>query len=288
MAWRSIPTARCWWPSARRREDCASGEARQQIIGHSRTKFDSRRGICPVRYVSFSSDGKLLASANDNHVLVLRDPKTRAVVSVLADGGPFAFSPDGKSLAVAPPVPPLRPKLAADGKWVGNETPRNSRLVIWSVDELLDARCRLAEQARNTANELVQAMSTQEKCWQDHGVIPRTLAVLDGPHSQEAVPILIAAMENPNVTQKEGVAVVLGQFAARHPESQKELSGVAGTLAKVVRSDPSVDTRRIAAAALAQLPAAIAKAAVPALDRCRAGRRVAARAVGGGPGAAAA
>ncbi len=195
----------------------------------------------PVRYVAFSPDGKLLATAGDIQIVVVYDTRTREMVGIVDSGSPFAFSPDGKSLAVAEQI----------GEW----PKRSTRLAILTLDEVLDAR-RMAEQARKAANELVRALSAERRRSADRLVVPRALAILGGPHSSDAAAILIEALANNDIKEKQIVAIVLGRLAAAHADARPAVSSA---LVKTLRNDAAVDTRLAAARALVQLPADVAK-----------------------------
>jgi WD40 repeat protein len=194
-----------------------------------------------VRDVAFSPDDRLLVTGTRHGTVVLYDVETHAVVGSLWDGGPFAFSPDGRSLAVA--------------EIVRGQREPGTQFSIWKVSDVLDAD-RLAEQAREAARKLVRMAESGQP---DYNLQPRFLAVLSGPQAHAAAPALMAALARPEIKQKQLIAMALGRMAAASPDAVV-------ALAKAVRDDTSVDTRVAAAFALAMTTPQAGAAAVPALS----------------------
>ena len=88
----------------------AVGEGGEKLWRMERTDTNGSRFVdevrltghtSPVRGVAFSPDGKLLVTSGDNGVTMLYDTTTRSAVAALSAGGPSAFSPDSRHLAVA-------------------------------------------------------------------------------------------------------------------------------------------------------------------------------------------
>jgi hypothetical protein len=205
-------------------------------------RFMGQAPMGAVRGVAFSPDGKLLATFSDNSVTILYDTTTKSAVGVLWSGGPSAFSPNGQRLAVAENVR----RRPATG----------SQLSIWNVADVLSAE-RLAEQARMAASELVRALSSGQRddLYNAH---PRALAVLGGPQAAAAAPILIEALANREIKQKDLIGMALGRVANESPAAVT-------ALAKAIAEDESADTRTAAAIALSMISPAAAAPAVPAL-----------------------
>jgi len=198
--------------------------------------------VDPSRRVAFSPDGKFLATSGDG-VVQLYDANSRKEVASLLRGGPFAFSPDGRRLAVAEQL--WNQKLGGAS---------GCQFEIWPIDRVLDA-ARLADQARTAADELVRALAAGGPV---HRIIPRALAVLSGPQSADAAPVLIAALENPQIKEKTRIVIALGRIGVQG-------ASVAPTLIKLLRNHSEANVRNAAADALGQLTPNAAKDAVEPL-----------------------
>jgi WD40 repeat protein len=74
-----------------------TGEPVHTLEGHSEA----------VRSVSFSPDGKLLASASNNEVIIWDVKTGREVRVIQCQSSPVAFSPDGRLIAVGGSAPGL-------------------------------------------------------------------------------------------------------------------------------------------------------------------------------------
>ncbi len=198
-----------------------------------------------VQSVAFSPDGKFLATAAESGVTLIYEFSSRQIIATLLHGGPFAFAPDGNSLAVA----------ESPGEDVFNmQLTGKTNFTIWPVSELLDAT-RMAEQARAAANELIQLLMKPQP---PAPTVQGLLAVLAGPQGDVTTTILVDALQNPRINQKSYMIYALGRFADR---DQLALSAICIALT----TSKEVDVRQAAVDALAQLSPEAGKEAVPAL-----------------------
>jgi HEAT repeat protein len=203
-----------------------------------------------VRQVAFSPDGRWLATSGYDGSLVLYDASTQQIIGTLLAGGPFAFSPDGKSMAVAQ----FRDDRRSSTRPPGTQPKGGTRLTVWKVDDLLNAN-RLSEQARAAAAEMVQTMTAARP---DRRLIQGVIAVLSGPQAEAATPTLVDALANPAVNEKNLLLFPLGRIAGHDAKART-------ALIEALRSNPEVDVRSMAAGMLTELPKDAGKEAVPAL-----------------------
>ena len=222
-----------------------------------------------LRHVGFSIDGRLLATCVRSGVFVIYDVPSRQVVGTLLAGGPFAFSPDGTSLAVAQDSPERSP----DGRLLGG-----TYLAVWKTDDVLAAD-RLAAQAREAATDMVRVLSArQADLWRVHaggatmdmlrnvypprsGMWMRQDAIttlLTGPQGEAATSILIDGLKNPLVNDKQRLLHPLGLIAHRSSKAR-------AAIIEALRTSEATDARTMAATMLALLPVNMGQEAVPAL-----------------------
>jgi HEAT repeat protein/DNA-binding beta-propeller fold protein YncE len=224
--------------------------------------------VSTVRGVAFSPDGRLLATNGydrHDHALVIYDARTREPIGTLLPGGPFAFSPDGNSLAVAQQLVQQVPGAPGGGTWYGG-----TRLNIWKLADLLEPG-RLAEQARTAARDLVQTLAAPRAkspfAHPGKRMMHGLLAVLSGPQGEAAAPILADALKNPQVHEKQLLLLPLQRIAGRDATAR-------AAIIEALRTAEAVDVRAMALSALSERPGEVgqelrpadwAKEAVPAL-----------------------
>lgn len=230
--------------------------------------FKGERWGSAVQGVAFSPDGRLLLTFSRNGAASIYDVQAHQVIGTLLAGGPSAFSPDGTSIAVAHGSAQRSP----EGRQL-----RGTRLAIWRTADLLDAD-NLAERARAAATSLVQDLSTFQDLWTmhagaatmdmlRHGYTPRsgpwmgrnaTVTVLAGPQGAAATQILIDALKNPRVYDKQRLLHPLSLIACRDSKART-------AVIEALRTAEAADVRTMAATMLALLPADVGQEVVPAL-----------------------
>ena len=231
--------------------------------------FKGEKWGSAVQGVAFSADGRLLLTFSRNGAASIYDVQAHQVIGTLRAGGPSAFSPDGTSIAVAKGSAERSP----EGRQLGG-----TRVAIWRTADVLDADS-LAERASEAATDLVRELSTlQSELWKmhagaatmdmlRHGYPPRsgpwmgrnaTVTVLAGPQGDAATPILIGALRNSLVNDKQRLLHPLGLIACRDIKART-------AVIEALRTAEAADVRTMAATMLALLPADVGQEAVPEL-----------------------
>ena len=161
----------------------------------------------PVRHVAFSADGKLLATGGDIQIVIVYDTQTREMVGIVDSGSPFAFSPDGKSVAVA--------------EQIGEGQKRSTRLYDLALDECSMPAAwpsKPAKQRPNLSASVCRTASSADR------LVRCSLAILGGTALELRRDHSDRGLAKDNIQEKQVIGMVLGRLAAANAEARKTVS----------------------------------------------------------------